>query len=488
MKKIKRILIISLLASCTGVYAISNCENNGNVRAKNLQENKNFKTPSFNYYHATIDPDFTVAAEMTVHTVVHIKTEYQQKNDIYDNYFGFNDPFFQQFFGNPYQNMKPQTLQAAGSGVIISNDGYIVTNNHVVQDASLIEVTLNDKRTFEAKIVGTDPTTDIALIKIDAKDLPSITFGNSDSVKVGEWVLAVGNPFNLTSTVTAGIISAKGRNINILGGGTAIESFIQTDAAVNPGNSGGALVNTRGQLIGINAAIASNTGSYTGYSFAIPVNIVSKVIDDLLKYGEVQRAFLGAEFVELDSKLAKEKNIDEMKGVYVNEIEDGGAADVAGIKNGDVITAIDNTVVNNAAEAQELIGRHHPGDKISITFQRLGKEFNVDNVLLKNKSGGVGVVKKDETNVTSLLGATFEEVTKSEKTKLGISYGMKITKLDAGKLRSAGIKETFIITTIDNNPIKTNDDIKKALENKKGGVLIEGVYPNGMRAYYAFGL
>jgi len=300
--------------------------------------------------------------------------------------------------------------------------------------------------------------------------------------------LAVGNPFNLTSTVTAGIVSAKGRNINILGGGTAIESFIQTDAAVNPGNSGGALVNTDGKLIGINAAIASNTGSYSGYSFAIPVNIMTKVVEDLKTYGEVQRGFLGLTFQELDSKLAKTKGLEDVTGIYIAEVLDASGADDAGIKAGDVLLSIDNIAVSNIAEAQEYIGRHHPGDKINLQIKRNGSELTFDNVSLKNKSGGVGFLKKEDLNIYSSLGATFEEVQASYLKKIGINYGIQITKLEAGKLKSAGIKETFIITSIDNKPIKTVDDIKNALHNKKGGVLIEGVYPNGMMAYYAFGI
>lgn len=435
-----------------------------------------------------IGPDFTIAAEKTIHAVVHIKTEYVQKTSTYNDYFGMDDPLYNFFFGAPFNRpSKPQAVQGYGSGVIISDDGYIVTNNHVVQEADFIEVTLNDKRTYTAKVIGLDPTTDLALIKVDEQKLPFISFGNSDSVKVGEWVLAVGNPFNFTSTVTAGIVSAKGRNLNILGGKTAIESFIQTDAAVNKGNSGGALVNIYGQLIGINAAIVSNTGSYAGYSFAIPSNITAKVINDLLEFGMVQRAFLGVSFVEVTSQLAKEKGLNEIKGVYVHQVVPNGAAEDAGIKEGDVITEIDGAKANSSAEIIEIIGRKRPGDKIKVTYLRNNTQKS-SLLTLKNKNNNTDIVKKDEKNIVSLLGATFETIGEEEKNGLGIQNGLKITKLEPGKLRSHGIREGFIITHIDNKPVENTNDLANMLKNKKGGILLEGIYPNGMKAYYGIGL
>ncbi len=432
-------------------------------------------------------PDFRYAAQLSVHAVVHIKTSFQQKNTYYDEYFGF-DPF-RDFFDNPFQKrqIQPEKIQAAGSGVIISEDGYIVTNNHVVAEAEEIEVILNDKRSFNAKIIGTDPTTDLAVLKIDEKNLPFLIYGNSDSLAIGEWVLAVGNPFNLTSTVTAGIVSAKARNINILGGGVSIESFIQTDAAVNPGNSGGALVNTKGELVGINAAIASNTGSYAGYSFAIPVNIVKKIIDDLLNYNEVQRAFIGVEIREIDSQFAHEKNLKDVSGVYVLKLTDKGAAADAGIQTGDVILKIDGADINTSSQLLEIVGQHRPGDKITLTINRDNEIKKID-VVLKNKNGDTGIITKVETNIISMLGATFETINDQEKKKLRVEYGVKITDLKPGKLSNSGIRKGFIITHIDKKPIRSTDDIKDALEGKNGGVLFEGVYPNGMRAYYGFGL
>ncbi len=436
---------------------------------------------------AYMPSDFVEAAEKTVNSVVNIKSIYESMgNQLY------YDPFHFFFGDSPYN--RPQQQMATGSGVILTEDGYIVTNNHVIKGAQKIEVTLNNKETYEAKVVGMDPGTDLALLKIEAEKLPFIRYGNSDEVKVGEWVLAVGNPFNLTSTVTAGIVSAKARNINIIGGDPRngqipIESFIQTDAAVNPGNSGGALVNTRGELIGINTAIASNTGSYTGYSFAIPVNIVQKVVTDLAEFGEVQRALLGVSIRDIDSKLAKEKNLKELSGVYVAGTFENGSAEEAGIKEGDVIIKINNVIVNSIPQLQEQVSRYRPGDKIAVEILRNGTIKTLP-VVLKNKKGNTEIVKRSEIikESVSSLGATFEALAEEEKERLKIKGGAKIISLSSGKLRSAGIKEGFIITKIDKKEIKSPEDIESALYNKKGGVLIEGVYPNGMRAYYGFGM
>ncbi len=428
--------------------------------------------------------DFTTAAEKSVHGVVHVQTQYQQE---VDNYFDFYDPFRDFFRGHGGQEPKYQPQMASGSGVIISEDGFVVTNNHVVEGAEQVEITLNDNKKYQAKVIGTDPTTDLALLKVDANGLPFVTYGNSDDLKVGEWVLAVGNPFNLTSTVTAGIVSAKGRNINILQEQFAIESFIQTDAAVNPGNSGGALVNSSGELVGINTAIASQTGSYSGYSFAIPVNIARKVVDDLMEFGEVQRAFIGVSIKDIDAQFADEKNISVQKGVYVDGLTDGGAAAEAGIEEGDIITQIGNHTSDNVPQLQEMVAQYRPGDKIPVTVLRDGKEKTF-NVVLRNKNGDTERIVKDLSQNITVLGADFEPVSKEEMSKLKIDKGMKVMGLTGGKLRSAGIKEGFIITKIDGKPIKTKEDISMALENKKGGVLIEGIYPNGFKTYYGFGL
>jgi Do/DeqQ family serine protease len=437
-------------------------------------------------------PAFEAAAEMTVHSVVHIKT--YGTEDSFNNMF---DPWQQFFFGNPsYRQRDPNPLMGTGSGVIISENGYIATNNHVVARAQKIEVVLNDRRTYTAELVGTDPTTDLALLKIEEKGLPYVVYGNSDEVKVGQWVLAVGNPFNLTSTVTAGIVSAKGRNINLLEGDPSrgmypIESFIQTDAAVNPGNSGGALVSTNGKLVGINSAIASNTGSYAGYSFAIPVNIVKKVMKDLLEFGTVQRGFIGVSIRDIDNKLAEEKGIKEFKGVYVSGITEGGAAEDAGVKEGDIILKVAGEEVNSSPELQEQVGKYRPGDRIEISVIRGGKPLALP-LTLKNRNNTTSLFKREKekeelSNSLSFLGAAFSKVSDEEKSRLRIRNGLKITSLTEGKLKSSGIREGFIITSVDKKPVDSVSDLQ-FLEEKRGGVLIEGVYPNGFRAYYGFGL
>lgn len=431
--------------------------------------------------------DFTFAAEMTVHAVVHIRTEYQRKSSVYDDFFGHMDPFRDFFFGNPNRSRAQQAIIATGSGVIISPDGYILTNNHVVQEADLIEVTLNNKESYKAIIIGTDPSTDLALLKVEAGALPHIRFGNSDSVRVGEWVLAVGNPFNLNSTVTAGIVSAKARNINILGRQDAIESFIQTDAAVNRGNSGGALVNTKGELIGINAAIASSTGSFTGYSFAIPVNIARKVANDLLEYGQVQRAFLGVEIMDMTGRLAQEKNINRIPGVFVARTTNNGAAADAGIREGDIITHINDMRVNSTAALLEIIATKSPGENVQVKYVRSNDEKEA-RVRLKNRFGNFDIIERVRENIAYLLGAAFEEVSAEELKHLNIPGGVKVKSLESGKLRAAGLREGFIITHVDRTPVNRLEQLTNILKNKRGGVLIEGIYPNGMKAYYGLGI
>lgn len=430
--------------------------------------------------------DFSAAAEKTVNAVVHVKTTYELDG----GYYTF-DPIRHFFFGDGTYQQKPRMGAGAGSGVIMSNDGYIVTNNHVIDGASSVSVTLNDNRTFEAEVIGQDPSSDLAVLKIQGEDLPKIEFGNSDQLKVGEWVLAVGNPFNLESTVTAGIVSAKGRDINILANGpdgaNAVESFIQTDAAVNPGNSGGALVNTRGELIGINAAIKSNTGSYTGYSFAIPVNIVSKVVEDLLEYGTVQRGYLGVTIRNIDSELAKEQNIKDLKGVYIAGIVDRGAAKVAGLKEGDIIKKVAERSVNSVTELQEQVSKFRPGDEVLVTVDRKGESVDVP-VTLRNHFGEEALTTKGELEIHEKLGAILEDIPNDLAKTLNIKNGVQVIELGSGKLRNAGIVKDFIITKVDQQPIKDKEHFLEVLSSKKGGVLIEGIYPNGKKAYYGFGL
>lgn len=421
-------------------------------------------------------PDFTYAAEKAVHAVVHVKTKSMKS-------YGYN-PFYEFFFGER-QYMQPQPQMGFGSGVIISSDGYIITNNHVIDESDEIEVVLNDKRSFIASVVGTDKSTDLALLKIEAKDLPIIPYGNSDDLKLGQWVLAIGNPYNLTSTVTAGIVSAKARNINILNDRSAIEAFIQTDAAVNPGNSGGALVNTNGELVGINTAIASQTGSYVGNSFAIPVSIVKKVIADLKEYGAFQRAVMGVEIMDVTQELAREKKIDKLEGVYIANLSENSAAEDAGIKEGDIILSVNNVPVNSSAELQEQISKYRPNDKINVLIRRDNKD-KVYNVTLRNLSGTTGIVKKGD--IISTVGASFEPITSEDKEELGIRSGVRVVSVSAGKFKEAGVKPGFIITHMNNKSVTSVDEIKDFLSRVKGGVYLEGVYPNGTRAYYAFGM
>lgn len=419
--------------------------------------------------------DFTFAAEKTVHGVVHIQCETTIQSVFYDDFFSFLLP----------PQTRERSYQTSGSGVIISEDGYIITNNHVVQDAETINVVLNDKRSFVARLIGNDPSSDLAVIKIDADGLEPLEFGNSDEVKIGEWVLAVGNPFNLTSTVTAGIVSAKARNINILGNkmsNAPIESFIQTDAAVNPGNSGGALVNLKGELVGINTAIASSTGSYTGYSFAIPSNIVRKVTSDLIQYGVTQKANMGVHFAEMDSKLAEVKGIKSVRGIYIGYVIKDGAADKAGIKDGDIITSIDGKNVNSNAEFNEVLAQHSPGDVVKVEIERDGKLLYFD-VKLFNSMGNTDIIRNDTEATEQILGGSFREVNDKEKQQYGISKGVVIEKAGKSPFARLGIKNGFIITSIDKKVNISIEDIRQ-LEKKKGKLIVEGFYPNDSRTYY----
>ncbi len=441
---------------------------------------------------STGNPDFTQAAALVTPAVVHIKTTYSGSSRS-----GGVDPFddmFQDFFGRRMpQQRSPQ--MASGSGVILSEDGYIVTNNHVVENADKIEVVLNDKRSFQAKVIGRDANTDLALLKVSAKGLPIVKMGNSDDVRVGEWVLAVGNPFNLTSTVTAGIVSAKARAIGILGDGQdpaisksrPIESFIQTDAAINRGNSGGALVNTNGELIGINAAIASQTGNYEGYGFAIPVNLAKKILDDFQKFGSVQRGFLGIQIGEVDAELAEKKGLKSTQGVYVDKVVEGGAADAAGIKEGDVILKIENVAVNASSELQEQIGRHRPGDKIAITLVRNGANKTV-NVVLKSDEGLKLASSKSTEEVFNKLGASFAPVSEASKKKFGINSGLIVAEVRSGGLfDQIDLPKGTIITAINGKPVGKVDDLDEALGNRKNDMLqITGIAPDGARINYTF--
>ena len=426
--------------------------------------------------------DFSAAAEQAVHAVVHVKTSVEQG-------YTFN-PFQDFFFGFGHTpQMEPRIVQGSGSGVIISPDGYIVTNNHVIDKAKEVKVVLNSNKEYSAKVVGVDPTTDLAVLKIEGENLPSLAFANSDEVRLGEWVLAVGNPFNLNSTVTAGIISAKGRSINIIDNQSAIEAFIQTDAAVNPGNSGGALINTRGDLIGINTAISTRTGSYEGYSFAVPANIVRKVVDDLTKYGVVQRAYLGVNIADISPELAKELSISETQGVYISDVTEGGAAADAGIKKGDILIQAGGRAVKKMSELLEVIGSRRPGDKMSVVVLRDGKEKTF-NVTLRNRQGNTEVLKKEDMASLQSLGARFEPLSPAEKARFGLRSGVKIADAGDGKLAEAGVPSGFILVKLNNKLVNSADDVAKILgELGPGdGVLLQGYRPNGRAEVFAFAL
>lgn len=431
---------------------------------------------------------FATAAEKALPAVVHIKASKQARAG--GNGMGI-DPdeipdAFRDLFGNPNRGGRPggeaPLQQGSGSGVVISPDGYIVTNNHVVEDAENLEVVLNDQQTYDAEIVGVDPTTDIALIKIEAKDLPTVQFANSDELRVGEWVVAVGNPFSLTSTVTAGIVSAKGRSIDIVrrsGGELAIESFIQTDAVVNPGNSGGALVDINGDLVGINTAISSPTGVFAGYSFAVPSAIVKKVAEDLREFGVVQRGLLGARIQELNTKFAEELGIDRDNGVYVNEVTDDSAAEEAGLQKGDVITAVDGVTTLRNSELLEQLGRRRPGDEVTLTFERDGK-MQTAVARLRNAKGETGaILPEPEPEVVVELGAEFVTLDEQTADELEVSGGVLVSDINRGILsEQTRIRPGFIITRVGGRTIEDLTDFEKAVVDKEGAISLEGIYPN----------
>ncbi len=431
--------------------------------------------------------NFVDASESTINSVVHVttkvvKTTVQQ------------DPFFEFFYGPGSGNKEfKQYGSGSGSGVIVSSEGYIVTNNHVIDNASEIEVILNDNSKYSAFVIGTDPSTDVAILKINAPNLKPISFGNSDDLRVGEWVLAVGNPFNLTSTVTAGIVSAKARNINILSDRTnnnivPIESFIQTDAAVNPGNSGGALVNTKGELIGINSAISSPTGSYSGYSFAIPINLVQKVMRDLIDFGIVQRAFLGVQISDVNQELKEKHDLPSLKGVFISKVTDDGSADKAGVKEGSVILKVGMKEVNSSAELQEEIGKRRPGDNVTLTVRTKKGVTETIDVILRNIEGSTSLMNKNEVSKTSALGAVFVNLSDKEKKELNIAYGVKIKTLNAGKLKGLGVEEGMIITKINNDPIESVEQLTTKLSSGNRGILLEVMTKSGKKDYIGFGL
>ena len=487
-KNILGMLLVGIVGSLVGVIIYSGVHKDKTVV---IQKEQSTPVQMTSYPGAGFAaPEFRLAAEKSIHAVVHVKTVTQYKQYGYDNLQDW-------FFGNP--KTFNREVPGYGSGVIISSDGYIVTNNHVIENSNSIEVTLNDGRVLKAEIVGRDPQTDVAVIKVKENNLPYLTFGSSADMQVGDWVLAVGNPFNLQSTVTAGIISAKGRNIGIIGSNqrnpynpqsrnqvTGIESFIQTDAAVNPGNSGGALVNLQGDLIGINTAIASQTGSYMGYSFAIPAAIAKKVVDDLVEFGEVQRVVIGITGGSVSQELVEKEGLKVNQGVYVSDLTEDGGALAAGLKAGDVIVSLDGKKITSMADLQETLAPMRPGEKVSLGVNRKGNE-KVFNVVLKAQKGNPNTIGNNE--LLNYLGADIEPLTEKELEKYEITYGVKVKNIREGKLKEAGVPEGFIITDINKNvEIRQVEDLRQAIERSVANrsILVEGLMPNGKYAWFAF--
>lgn len=417
-----------------------------------------------------LNQTFTSAAAVSLPSVVYIECEVQKKSaDFW-------------YFGDLWGN---QSSKSSGSGVIISEDGYVVTNHHVIEDAKIIQISGPDSKKYTAKVIGKDKNTDLALVKIEAKGLKPIRLADSDKLQIGEWVLAVGNPFSLTNTVTSGIVSAKGRNIHIVEGSFPIESFIQTDAAINPGNSGGALVNLNGELVGINTAIFSKTGSYTGYGFAIPSNIVQKVVADIKQFGTVQRGFIGADVRNYDPELDREERDANVSGVVLRSVYEGGPASKAGLEPGDVITRIDTRMINGQSDFDEMLAYKRPGDKVEVEYLR-GKETRKCSIVLTNVEGTTEILKKSDFH-SDQLGADFGTVSKLEKDKLGIEGGVRVTNIGSGKMSQMGIPEGFIITRLNGSPIVEPEEVISVLENAKGKkITIEGVTPKGQKSFYSF--
>ncbi len=488
MKRYVSTAVIAIVAALLTVMVYSGISDHNKAETHRFSSAERISETDTNGLHyANLPADFkaenfnfTLAAENSVPAVVHVKTQFTRERQ-------YQNPLYRFFFDERMPRQRKRKVEGFGSGVIISADGYIVTNNHVVENSDDVSVTLHSDKSYEAKVVGTDPPTDLALLKIDGEELPHLKFGNSQDMKLGEWVLAVGNPFNIGTTVTAGIVSAKGRNIGILRQRSgenklAIESFIQTDAAVNKGNSGGALVNTEGELVGINAAIASPTGSYSGYSFAIPSEIAQKVVKDLIKYGEVQRAVLGVQIRNINEELAKERDLETLDGAFIAGVKREGAADRAGIQPGDVVISVDGTRINDVAQLQTTINSYSPGDEVTVTIIRDGEKQELD-VTLRNRQGSTKIITGQQA--LEELGAKFKPIDQETKERTGISHGVQVVNLNEGKLSKSGIREGFIVISINGRKITDVNDIKTLYNEVAKGEKLEfqGLYPGGDYVY-----
>lgn len=469
-KKLISTLLIAIFGALTGLFVYTRFLNPDKLSTRDEKADHGMVE---NVTYTSLVPqagvnDFTFAADKTVHAVVHVKTKATLSSS-------FSNPLYEFFYGS--EAVRPREVRGYGSGVIVTADGYIVTNNHVIEEADEVEVTLNDKRTFAAEIVGRDPSTDIAVLKIKANDLPFIKFGDSDALRLGEWVLAVGNPFNLTSTVTAGIVSAIGRSLGLLDNQYRIESFIQTDAALNPGNSGGALVNVQGELVGITTAIISPSGAYAGNSFAVPTSIVKKVYEDIKQYGEVQRGLMGVNIVDVNEEIANEQNLKEISGVYIEDVTEDGAAKAAGLQPKDVIVAVNGEPVKTTADLQEKINRYRPGDKVNVTYLRKGREDN-KTIVLRNIEGTTGVVAPGALS-TKVFGATFAPLTANEKARYNINSGVRITSISDGRFRDLGFSKGTVILSVNGQKVNSAADIRRVTGNETKLTSVEGFTSDG---------
>ncbi len=470
-------LLSSVVAGLTAFAVVKYAMYNQTPTVVQVDEGARFRTVNLSEDNW---PDFTYAAESAVDAVVYVRVKATETaQEMPGSIFDF-------FFGMPQQGAPRQREKVgSGSGVIIREDGYIVTNNHVIEGATEIEVTLNNNEKYSAVLVGTDPATDVALLKVDAKGLPFIPFADSDKLRLGEWVIAIGSPYDLRSTITAGIVSAKGRSMPNYSGEFKIESFIQTDAAVNPGNSGGALVDKAGRLVGINTAIISQTGSYTGYSFAVPSNIVKKIVYDLIDFGSVKRAMLGITMQAIDDKIADELKLSSRNGVYIVEVLKNSAADKAGLAKGDVIVAVDSVKITTPSSVQEVVSRFSPGDKAKVTVIRDGKEKTLE-VVFKGTAQENGTVAEDGS--VAFYGSSLKEADKETLAKFGLKNGVQITELGAGKLKDAGAVEGFIILYVNDQPVKSPQEVVDIVKKSKRSVFVEGITPSGRTGYFGFGV